>query len=68
MADRRPLALVSGRTKELPTGDNLKIGNATLDVSALTTGRTVTFQDKAGTVAMTSDITGGDVRDNWLFG
>ena len=45
-----------------------KGARATLDASALTANRTVTLPDKAGTVAMTSDITGGDVRDSWLFG
>ena len=68
MAARRPLALVSGRVKELPNGDGLKVGDATLDASALTAPRALALPDKAGTLATTSDITGGDVRDTWLFG
>lgn len=68
MANRRPLALISGRTKELPDADGLLVGDATLDASGLTAARTFTLPDTSGTVAMTSDITGGDVRDAWLFG
>jgi hypothetical protein len=35
---------------------SLRINNATIDSSGLTAARTVTLPDKAGTVAMTSDI------------
>jgi len=71
MANRRPLALVSGRTKELPDADGLLVGDATLDASGLTAPRTLTLPDATGTLATTADVAaagGGDVRDTWLFG
>ena len=68
MASRRPLTAVAGRIKELPSGDSLKVGNASFDPTSLTTSRTVTLPDKSGPVAMTDDVAGGDIRDTWLFG
>ena len=73
MAARRPLVVASGRRKELPSADTLAIGPtatpAVLDASAMTAQRTFALPNTSGTLALTSDITGGsDVRDAWLFG
>lgn len=72
MAARRPLVVASGWRKELPAADTLAIGPsatpAVFDASAMTAQRTFTLPNASGTVALTSDITGGDVRDAWLFG
>ena len=56
MANRRPLALVSGRTKELPDADGLLVGDATLDASSLSAPRTLVLPDKDGTLATMADI------------
>jgi hypothetical protein len=60
MANRRPLALVSGRTKELPDADGLLVGDATLDASSLSAPRTLVLPDKDGTLATMADIAGGE--------
>jgi hypothetical protein len=40
------------------------VGSATLDFSAMTLGRSIAFQDASGTVALTSDISGGFTLDD----
>lgn len=41
------------------TKSSFKVGKATFDASGLTAQRSITVPDKAGTLAMLSDITGG---------
>lgn len=60
MANRRPLALVSGRTKELPDADGLLVGDATLDASGLTAPRTLTLPDASGTLLVNGRYDGGN--------
>lgn len=52
MASRRPLVTAGGRVQELPSGDSLKVGQASLDASDLTADRTHKLPDANGTLAL----------------
>jgi hypothetical protein len=44
-----------------------KIGKATFDASGVATARNIVVPDKAGTLAMLSDVTGGGVTSLSVF-
>lgn len=59
MAVRAAIILAAGRLREFVQGDVLRFGYAQIDTAGLSAARTITLPDKAGTLAMLSDVAGG---------